>query len=41
MIYLSTKSKATDTLFTDWTKIIDAIRMNLNKYRKKQFEIKK
>ena len=41
MIYLSTKSKETNTVFTDWTKILNKIRINLNKYRKNQFKIKK
>ena len=40
MIYLSTKSKESNTVFTDWTKIIDKTRTNLNKYGKNQFEIK-
>ena len=41
MIYLSNKSKETDTVFTDWTKILQKIRTNLNKYRNNQFKIKK
>ena len=41
MIYLSKKSKETDTVFTDWIKILPQIRTNLNEYRKNQFKIKK
>ena len=41
MIYLSTKSKTTDTVFTDWIKISPKIRTNLNEYRENQSEIKK
>ena len=41
MIYLSNKSKETDTVFTDWTKILEQIRINLNKYRANQFKLKK
>ena len=41
MIYLSKKSKETDTEYTDWTKILPQIRTNLNKYRANQFKIKK
>ena len=41
MIYLSNKSKETETVFTDWTKILEQIRINLNKYRANQFKLKK
>ena len=41
MIYLSKKSKETDTEFTNWIKILPQIRTNLNKYRTNQFKIKK
>jgi len=41
MIYLSKKSAETDTVFTNWIKIIPQIRKNLNKYRNNQFKIKK
>ena len=41
MIFLSKKSKETNTNFTDWTKILPQIRTNLNKYRSNQFKIKK
>ena len=41
MIYLSKTSKEIDTVFTDWTKILDKIRVNLNRYRRNQFKIKK
>ena len=41
MIYLSNKSKETDTVFTDWKQILPQIRKNLNEYRENQFKIKK
>ena len=41
MIYLSKKSKETDSEFINWTKILPQIRTNLNKYRANQFKILK